>query len=83
MDKFFNAFGFGLAVLLASTLTTQSRNPAVESTLVPTPAVVVADPIAAQGNAAVREIEKDARDAARAAKAAALPELVSLEIAER
>lgn len=77
MDKFFNAFGFGVAVLLASTLATQSRDSVVESTLVPTPSVVVTDPIAAQGNAAVRQIEEDARTAARMARPTAM------EVAER
>lgn len=77
MDKFFNAFGFGLAIMLASTLATQSRESVVESTLVPAAAVVVADPIAAQGNAAVRQIEEDARTAAREARPTAM------EVAER
>ena len=81
MDKFFNAFGFGLAIMLASTLATQSRESTVESTvestLVPAAAVVVADPIAAQGNAAVRQIEEDARTAAREARPTAM------EVAER
>ena len=77
MDKFFNAFGLGLAVLLGSTLASQSRNSAVEPSLVPVAAVAVADPIAAQGNAAVRAIEEDARVAARMARPTAL------EIAER
>ena len=77
MDKFFNAFGFGVAVLLASTLATQSRDSIVESTLVPTQSVVVADPIAAQGNAAVRDIETDARIAARVSRPSTLTELAA------
>jgi len=83
MDKLLNAFGLGLAALLASTLAIQSPVTSSESRLVPADAVAVADPIAAQGNAAVREIEQDARNAARAAEAAALPEWLSLEVAER
>jgi hypothetical protein len=83
MDKFLNTFGLGLAVVLASTLAVQAPSRIKESQWVPPAAAEVADPIAAQGNAAVRAIEEDARLGARAAKAAALPQLSSLEIAQR
>ena len=77
MDKFFNAFGFGLAVLLASTLAVHSPASRTESQWVPTASTPVADPIAAQGNAAVREIEADARIAAQSAQPADLQELAA------
>jgi hypothetical protein len=66
MDKFFNAFGLGLAALLAASLASQPRTPAPGP--VPASQEVVVDPIAAQGNAAVLAIEQDARDAARSAR---------------
>jgi len=77
MDKFFNAFGFGLAVLLAWSIAVQSPASRTQSKSVPETARVVTDPIAAQGNAAVRAIQEDARNAARMARPTAL------EVAER
>jgi hypothetical protein len=77
MDKFLNTFGLGLAVALASTLAIQAPSRLDESQWVPPAAAAVMDPIAAQGNAAVRAIEEDVRDAARNAQPAALQELAA------
>lgn len=77
MDKFFNAFGFGLAALLASSLALHAPTSRTEAQWVPPESTQVADPIAAQGNAAVREIEEDARNAAQSAQPANLQELAA------